>query len=176
MERSFQSALPRGERPSYTEYVGSKTGISIRAPAWGATYQSTCIKILNTLFQSALPRGERRNSVKEYRCRKYLNPRSRVGSVKIIPIVFCHRNHFNPRSRVGSDLRRSDMYATIDIISIRAPAWGATTLVDLTADTVTFQSALPRGERQCSRVVRLPLIHFNPRSRVGSDGTGYCIW
>ena len=32
-----------------------------------------------------------------------------------------------------------------------------------------FQSTLPRGERRMLLSVRLQLLHFNPRSREGSD-------
>ncbi len=61
----------------------------------------------------------------------------------------CRTKSFNPRSRVGSDERRG----------IVVPS------------RVTFQSALPCGER--SAVLSDATINssFNPRSRVGSDST-----
>ena len=55
--------------------------------------------------------------------------------------------NFNPRSRVGSDGHMPDGEPVI-MISIHAPAWGATTPAAVNA---------------------LLEIHFNPRSRVGSD-------
>ena len=78
-------------------------------------------------------------------------------------------------------------------ISIHAPAWGATwftcgdclqyefqsTLprgerrfgIILVIVCSIFQSTLPRGERPRSMTCSCGFWHFNPRSRVGSDGT-----
>ena len=60
-----------------------------------------------------------------------------------------------------------------DIISIHAPAKGATTIPTDTCGSTLFQSTLPRRER-------LPCVQlgderkdFNPRSREGSDGMGF---
>ena len=97
-------------------------------------------------FQSALPRGERRS---------YHAPEPKFY-------------HFNPRSREGSDGKLPDLRRVYDIsirapargatgrdalitgvrtISIRAPARGATFLYDSDDVQLSFQSALPRGER-----------------------------
>ena len=55
------------------------------------------------------------------------------------------------------------------IISIHAPAWGATgALYNLKAISL-FQSTLPRGERLPQLLFRSRQLDFNPRSRVGSD-------
>ena len=98
----FQSALPRGERRNAEVIAGSDTGISIRAPARGATsYQSHGLSL------------------------QYFNPRSREGSDLTAMIHSCLSIHFNPRSREGSDVTGfSD--PIWDEISIRAPARGAT--------------------------------------------------
>ena len=56
------------------------------------------------------------------------------------------RRGFNPRSRGGSD-GKNVIFVAHEIVSIHAPAGGATlgkTVVTLTA---LFQSTLPRGER-----------------------------
>ena len=53
---------------------------------------------------------------------------------------------FNPRSREGSD--NVDMSSQLmQLISIRAPARGATMTGDTHKTMFGFQSALPRGER-----------------------------
>ena len=54
--------------------------------------------------------------------------------------------NFNPRSREGSD---RDSFKTVStlLISIRAPARGATNIVFRDEYIKIFQSALPRGER-----------------------------
>ena len=56
------------------------------------------------------------------------------------------------------------------VISIRAPARGATISAALCAFTHRFQSALPRGERHDTEQFHQLLSDFNPRSREGSDG------
>ena len=55
------------------------------------------------------------------------------------------------------------------LVSIRAPAWGATHITRLDSTTLKFQFALPRGERRTDRRARRRLHRFNSRSRVGSD-------
>ena len=100
-------------------------------------------------FQSTLPRRERHpyDTPLSLYYRNF-NPRSREGSdVKEIRPVICPL-YFNPRSREGSDR----------YLSIIAKCGG------------TFQSTLPRRERQsivdaCTDTAR----NFNPRSREGSD-------
>ena len=54
-------------------------------------------------------------------------------------------------------------------ISIHAPAKGATMLTTPTLQNGRFQSTLPRRERRRSSGVKLQYLHFNPRSREGSD-------
>ena len=76
--------------------------------------------------------------------------------------------YFNPRSREGSD--RTLLLNNFDIIiSIHAPAKGATAGRIIKVAPDGFQSTLPRRERHY-----IPLAHgykkdFNPRSREGSD-------
>ena len=75
---------------------------------------------------------------------------------------------FNPRSREGSDTKRKERrYAKT--ISIHAPAKGATWYVQRTETIWTFQSTLPRRERQKTECKDYLHTHFNPRSREGSD-------
>ena len=74
------------------------------------------------------------------------NPRSRVGSDTAFYLKRETGGHFNPRSRVGSDIKEQEDKEA-KAISIRAPAWGATIFFAICCDAVSFQSALPRGER-----------------------------
>ena len=121
-------------------------------------------------FQSTLPRGERLSVFAPAQQPAYFNPRSREGSDAHHPSVFFHFTHFNPRSREGSDttnqsvlhcfrkfqstLPRGERPATSSfgfsrvIISIHAPARGATRVQHFAkVPSVEFQSTLPRGER-----------------------------
>ena len=120
-------------------------------------------------FQSALPRGERRERLcKSHRTHNF-NPRSREGSDSFPFVISFATLNFNPRSREGSDLYTRFLCFLGDI-SIRAPARGATRPpAGMARDVMRFQSALPRGERQETAFVFSELIHFNPRSREGSD-------
>ena len=78
------------------------------------------------LFQSTLPRRERHSARFRKQWFKY----------------------FNPRSREGSDHPQPELYGLRVVISIHAPAKGAT-------------RSARRSSSTCS--------HFNPRSREGSD-------
>ena len=121
------------------------------------------------LFQSTLPRRER--------------PSWEILSVR--------RRYFNPRSREGSD-PREELIASRCIISIHAPAKGATTFSTWVDEALEFQSTLPRRERPHAFPILLLLFplfqstfprrerpvlqthhrlrnYFNPRSREGSD-------
>ena len=123
---AFQSTRPRGARLADFAIEATIPPISIHAPAWGAT--------------SLLPSPSLQCS--------YFNPRARVGRDSRQKCLDDCPLHFNPRARVGRDLsctlpngmrkgfqstrprgarRRGVLYfAAMHIISIHAPAWGAT--------------------------------------------------
>ena len=99
---------------------------------------------------------------------------------------------FNPRARVGRD-RNLDRDLHAINVSIRAPAWGATTsAIVASMHEILFQSARPRGARlfldligrgRSCVSIRAPawgatltshlnpwqMGGFNPRARVGRD-------
>ena len=100
------------------------------------------------MFQFTLPRGERRPGGSSSRRRPCFNSRSRVGSDLARGRFTIHDSRFNSRSRVGSDNQylsvgvyissfnsRSRVGSDFEslpvlngsfIVSIHAPAWGAT--------------------------------------------------
>ena len=123
----FQSTLPHGERPEMKERVAKLLGVSIHAPARGATERSRFLKMPQTRFQSTLPHGERPGREKRiYKLQCSFNPRSRTGSdvtFLLLPQVW---GGFNPRSRTGSD--------KLEVQTI--------------SSEVEFQSTLPHGERR----------------------------
>ena len=187
----FQSALPRGERRRWISWSTSSSRFQSALPR-GERHHDVSVYKYYLVFQSALPRGERqlcsgctvvygnfnprsregsdRNKIvvapglyisirapargatgSTLRAAAEIgnfNPRSREGSDAITPAVYSRCPHFNPRSREGSDL--------LHVVSGKL--------------AVTFQSALPRGERRYPGGVLLPgQGNFNPRSREGSD-------
>ena len=132
------------------EFLRAHRGVSIHAPAWGATVQRVAAKITRR-FQSTLPRGER-------------------------PGVFgLHTETLQFQSTLprGERLVDPPLTAVTDNVSIHAPAWGATTRCSHDSHTPVFQSTLPRGERLCAPTIAAGLLCFNPRSRVGSDSICY---
>ena len=99
--------------------------VSIHAPAWGATGFSSFFS-WSLLFQPTLPHGERQST---------RSPKTTSG-------------WFQPTLPHGERLLTHDATLRAKIVSIHAPAWGATCV-----------SALYRA---CTG-------SFNPRSRMGSD-------
>ena len=98
------------------------------------------------------------------------NPRSRVGSD--YPHLV-HQNRiesFNPRSRVGSDARAQVADDLSSLVSIHAPAWGATHRSRGRGHTYRVSIHAPAwGATGLTQPNRLWMRCFNPRSRVGSD-------
>ena len=144
----FQSTLPRRERRDGSSRLPddryfnprSREGsdslvidflhnctISIHAPAKGAT-------VLNGM-------GKQKSGD--------FNPRSREGSDSPRRIGPNAARNFNPRSREGSDACKCFKYIGYTLISIHAPAKGAT-IASYTGylPEEQFQSTLPRRERR----------------------------
>ena len=99
-------------------------------------------------FQSTLPRRERPyNDIQIYILCAYFNPRSREGSdLPSSAQTWYPLPYFNPRSREGSDIT-STYRGSYSIISIHAPAKGATRISSTNSPKELFQSTLPRRER-----------------------------
>ena len=76
---------------------------------------------------------------------------------------------------MGSDTIRQGTHAVM-IISIHAPAWGATLHNRDLPDNLPFQSTLPHGERLYRVPPRASRSYFNPRSRMGSDHADLQQW
>ena len=124
--------------------------------------------------------------------KQYFNPRSREGSDETALLMLLRIRPFQStlprRERLLSTTVSDGMYyisihapakgatrfrsppaAGVLTISIHAPAKGATPHFRKLIRVLLFQSTLPRRERRVPCVYRLPLEHFNPRSREGSD-------
>ena len=80
--------------------------VSIHAPAWGATVSCRPVDAASSCF----------------------NPRARVGRDFGIPSMPTRLPSFNPRARVGRDMEQ-ERYTVAQVVSIHAPAWGATVLL-----------------------------------------------
>ena len=149
---SFQSTLPRGERPSLRLRISVITLISIHAPARGATSGD----------------GAARRAGSDF------NPRSREGSDKK------KRSSARMRPQFQSTLPRGER-PTARRYGLRLSAFQSTLPRGERLDAVIndlgyglFQSTLPRGERPRPGCARVKNKDFNPRSREGSDGSRSC--
>mgnify|MGYP005877290067 CR=1 FL=1 len=186
----FQSTHPHGVRQKLRAKIKYYCNVSIHAPARGATAMNSSL-VVGNVFQSTHPHGVRPahiicwstpvsfQSTHPHGVRRLLmlrvgrtcsfNPRTRMGC------DFCHfmgctmTNGFNPRTRMGCDVAQIPVRA-VDVVSIHAPAWGATRRKPPKRRPRTFQSTHPHGVRQskcntsghCCR-------SFNPRTRMGCD-------
>ena len=123
----FQSTHPRGVRLDPVPAVPDAAVVSIHAPAWGATLDLPQLRGLlrvsihapawgatqtagrplhnHDAFQSTHPRGVRHQK----------NVRHDDTS-----------SRFNPRTRVGCDFFLAVVLVAEEVVSIHAPAWGAT--------------------------------------------------
>ena len=146
-------------------------GVSIHAPAWGATRALSASARTNKKFQSTRPRGARPGSwywhtrQVPFQSTRPRGARPRgCGGRRSAHAVSIHApawgatrpwsglhawsRRFNPRARVGRDCpRQGERVGRVDV-SIHAPAWGAT--IDFSPMAAT-------------------LWCFNPRARVGRD-------
>ena len=123
----FQFALPRGERHTRGVVIQPSFKVSIRAPARGATP----------------PPKQRRNYAKVSIRAPARGATSYPAPERSAPPVSIRA----PARGATVTYMDSDWY---DVVSIRAPARGATQVSDTASIPVTFQFALPRGERRCS--------------------------
>ena len=120
----FPDALPHGERPvmAKTPHIAKQFQFAL---PHGERRTAVVTTALFSRFQFALPHGERHQ-----------------------PFACCARSmmfqfalpHGERRGRCLPRLHRR-------AVSIRAPAWGATSVERLIADEEQFQFALPHGER-----------------------------
>ena len=144
--KPFQSTLPRRERRVVIRKSKHCT-ISIHAPAKGAT-PCPCTDPSVGRFQSTLPRRERRGGI---------NMVYRVGIISI-----------HAPAKGATDRRYWKKME--QKISIHAPAKGATSSGTGSAPSYSISIHAPAKGATLSQLPKCRLrLHFNPRSREGSD-------
>ena len=146
-ETMFQSTRPRGARQRRCSVGLSRFGVSIHAPAWGATQQYTRLAILLlvsihapawgataasggdfsfALFQSTRPRGARLMSVSRFSARRWFqSTRPRGARHKRLSLLSCGQQVSIHAPTWGATLF-SLAISVPGRVSIHAPAWGAT--------------------------------------------------
>ena len=146
----FQSTPPRRERPQRIRPRPVGRRVSIHAPAKGAT----------------------RRRLGSVRCCNGFNPRPREGSDAGRPCFLRAQVVFQstpPRRERRFGVLHDDVPA---VVSIHAPAKGATSRLPGPRRQQWFQSTPPRRERRRLPAARRPRRSFNPRPREGSDNLG----
>ena len=76
------------------------------------------------------------------------NPRARAGRDQVGTVTIPNKLGFNPRARAGRDVSFAE-YLTKLVVSIHAPARGATLRLSGCQIRSRFQSTRPRGARHC---------------------------
>ena len=125
-------------------------GVSIHAPAWGATQDVDAINRIADEFQSTHPRGVRQELTLEICYLAYLFQSTHPRGVRppVTSKIKMSTQGFNPRTRVGCDGKDTSSRHGIDV-SIHAPAWGATFIRRYFPSSIReFQSTHPRGVRR----------------------------
>ena len=129
--------------------------VSIHAPAWGATGDQWKKDYVDFMFQFTLPHGERRAAT--------------TTPVRADAFQF---------TLPHGERRRRRPRRSCAVVSIHAPAWGATNPHDAYhEDTDSFNSRSRMGSDR--RPAPRPAARggFNSRSRMGSDSrTGGALW
>ena len=143
-------------------------------------------------FQSTRPRGARRFvGISVFALLLFQSTRPRGARPNTTP-KFSFLLGFQSTRPRGARHKSCTLQCTPRMISIHAPAWGATAFVDRAFNAREFQSTRPRGARPCDlshsrqciyisihapawgatrtvRQSRRGARHFNPRARVGRD-------
>ena len=106
-----------------------------------------------TIFQSTLPRRERQQAIYDGFDAEVISIHAPAKGATVSALSLFHQQ----------------------LISIHAPAKGATVEATCINPTDKFQSTLPRRERLQTKMCSIWLIHFNPRSREGSDASSFAV-
>ena len=165
----FQSTRPNGARQAMTTISTGVREVSIHAPAWGAT---SCFRFNSDLYPVSIHAPAwgatwiTSSTSSIVRC---FNPRARMGRDCCYNRTNEYIDGFNPRARMGRDVRPPVFVQLISVVSIHAPAWGATSSLSLSISSALFQSTRPHGARPTSQQKTLNICSFNPRARMGRD-------
>ena len=144
---SFQSAPPRGGRRGGGCFFRRSRRVSIRAPAWGATAMPMHQSDPGPVSIRAPAWGATPGFVFHFDFQFCFNPRPRVGGDVSTKPTNSGRNGFQSAPPRGGRQPYGVCANQRDVVSIRAPAWGATRHGLFLDAPLTFQSAPPRGGR-----------------------------
>jgi len=126
----------------------------------------------STMFQSTRPRGRDRNMRTIGQGRICFNPRARGGRDDSFADYNVWKSQFQSTRPRGARLRRHKLFACQLMVSIHAPAGGATRPIKSSGTfRALFQSTRPRGARRGVFSSQCSTACFNPRARGGRDAS-----
>ena len=121
-------------------------------------------------FQSTPPHGERLPSSDNILRQSCFNPRPRMGSdIALSPTVRSLTVSIHAPAWGATTIINRDLVCTL--VSIHAPAWGATVTIYCAPISCCVSIHAPAwGATEDTDIVCFNLGSFNPRPRMGSDG------
>ena len=166
--------------------------VSIHAPAWGATPPCPVGICPPRCFDPRARMGRDKQEVLLTQVHQSFNPRARMGRDPPPPHMEIKTRVFQSTRPHGARPNVHEGEAMVFIVSIHAPAWGATPLPENTSlsaesfnprarmgrDVIVipspdalylFQSTRPHGARPDARLFSSWINCFNPRARMGRD-------
>ena len=150
-----------------------RTRVSIHAPARGATAMPADRFACVAVSIHAPARGATTSCMRRGRRGNCFNPRTRTGCDVTAAEVALKPMSFNPRTRTGCDFIGVAGLEGLGVVSIHAPARGATPRP--CAPSGRTPSFNPRTRTGCDFIVLVvPKMQscFNPRTRTGCDARG----
>ena len=140
----FQSTPPRGGRHEPSQRRPAARPVSIHAPARGATLRGRTTGRSRIVSIHAPARGATSSQIRARRNTMSFNPRPRAGGDIVAFAEHRLSLGFNPRPRAGGDAD-VDAMGELFVVSIHAPARGATPFPCSEHSDTEFQSTPPRG-------------------------------
>ena len=161
----FQFTRPRGARHWAPSEPHLPLLVSIHAPARGATSVPDGYSIYN-VFQFTRPRGARPAVPRLQYGLQCFNSRAREGrDIKQFTLV-APGNGFNSRAREGRDLLLHRVRTDAGLVSIHAPARGATMIIQITAHALDVSIHAPaRGATDTDKYSNYSLLFQFTRPR-----------
>jgi len=167
----FQFARPRGARQDPLGAGSHAMCFNSRARV-GRDPSEAARRPASIAFQFARPRGARQSRRATATGRECFNSRARVGRDSNKTRKASIMESFNSRARVGRDYGGGQECISVGV-SIRAPAWGATSASSGASAGLSFQFARPRGARLAALAPDEPSMPFQfarPRgARLGIE-------
>ena len=154
------------------EAVGETVGLSIHAPARGAT-QRRRNQATRRNFQSTPPRGGRpRRRPRTRSSARSFNPRPREGGDNISTQLFDRGLLFQSTPPRGGRHGTMQAFKDIGFFQSTPPRGGRPFQPTFPMWRLAFQSTPPRGGRLRCTAHSAKSFPFNPRPREGGDGGG----